>query len=102
MDPAAKQAKADRWRMHLEDLLAQADDRIEKSERRIADHHQLMHGLAGDERQWQVSIELHRNLQAGLRLLIDHRRMLERESAHLARRDEQLAQLDLLSRDLTA
>lgn len=51
---AEQQAKSERWRRHLEYLLAEFEDLIEKSEQRIADHQQLMQGLDGDERHWEA------------------------------------------------
>jgi hypothetical protein len=85
--------KGERWIEHLYDLLDEADIRIDQAQQRIVSHRQLMRELAPDGPQSEVSIELHRNLQEGLRLLLAHRGMVINELAHLVRRKKRLLEL---------
>ena len=90
---APNAAKAEHWIEHLYDLLDAADIRIDQAQQRIISHRQLMRDLARDGPQSDVSIDLHCNLQEGLRLLLVHRGMVISELSYLVRRQKRLLEL---------
>jgi hypothetical protein len=85
--------KAERWIEHLYSLLDAADIRIDQAQRRINSHRQLMRDLARDRQDSDVSIELHRNLQEGLRMLLVHRGMVSNELTYLVRHQKRRLEL---------
>lgn len=75
---ARKSYDPKRWRIHLEDVLARAEEAIVQAQMRIERHSRLA-AIGGEPWQQRLHLDVHFNLQEGLKLLRLQRAMVHYE-----------------------
>lgn len=75
---ARKSDDPKRWRIHLEDMLARAEEAIVQAQLRIKRHSRLA-AVGGEPWQQRLHLDVHVNLQEGLKLLCLQRAMVHHE-----------------------